>query len=181
MKCPKCQTDNPDTQKFCGECATPLTVAGDAQPSLTKTLEAPVEAIARGTIFAARYEILGLLGKGGMGRVYKAYDKEVKEEVAIKLLKPEIAEDENTIERFRHELKLARKIGHKHVGKMYHLARHEDHIYITMEYIDGQDLKGLIRSRGPIPENEVIDTAIQICEGLAAAHELGIVHRDLKP
>jgi serine/threonine protein kinase/Tfp pilus assembly protein PilF len=181
MQCPTCNTENTEDSAFCKKCATSLTKDEAAQPSITKTLETPVEALSKGTIFAERYEINSLLGKGGMGRVYRAYDKEVKEEVAIKLLKPEIAEDENTIERFRHELKLARKIGHKHVGKMYHMAKHEDHLYITMEFIDGKDLKGLIKSRGIIPEDEVLDTAIQICEGLAAAHELAIVHRDLKP
>ena len=181
MKCPNCKSENPDTQKFCGECATALAFSGDAEPSLTKTLSIPVEPIAKGTMFAGRYEIRGLLGKGGMGKVYKAYDTEVKEEVAIKLLKPEIAQDEGIIERFRQELKLTHRIGHKHVCKMYHLAKHEDHLFITMEYIDGQDLKTFIRNSGPIPEDKALATAIQICEGMAAAHELGIIHRDLKP
>ena len=91
--------------------------------SATKTLETPVKGLISGTTFASRYEVIEELGKGGMGRVYKALDKEINEEVAIKLLKPEIASDESTVERFRNELKFARKISHKNVCRMYHIAK----------------------------------------------------------
>ncbi|MGD8540511.1 MAG: serine/threonine-protein kinase, partial [Candidatus Aminicenantes bacterium] len=181
VKCPKCHSDNPDTQKFCGECAAPLTSGEDIQPSLTKTLLTPVEDLPQGTLFANRYEIIEELGKGGMGRVYKALDKEIHEEVAIKLLKPEIAADEKIIERFRNELKIARKISHKNVCRTYHISKEEGTPYITMEYVEGEDLKSLVKKRGRVPKEEALGIARQVCEGLVEAHKLGVVHRDLKP
>ncbi|MGB3862838.1 MAG: zinc-ribbon domain-containing protein [Candidatus Aminicenantaceae bacterium] len=109
--CPKCNTENPDTASFCADCGTQLIAsedipAQDAQLSFTKTLLKPVKDLNQGTLFAGRYEIIDELGKGGMGKVYKALDNEIHEEVAIKLLKPEIAADEKIIERFRNELKM---------------------------------------------------------------------------
>ena len=145
IKCPKCQTDNPDKQKFCGECATPLPSSEDIQVSQTKTLETPDEELIRGTLFAGRYEIIEELGKGGMGKVYRVEDKKAKEEIAIKLIKPEIAADKKTIERFRNELTTARKIAHRNVCRMYDLGEEKGQYYITMEYVSGGDLKRLIR------------------------------------
>ena len=180
-KCPKCGTENPSDSKYCRECATSLTSPEDIPASHTKTLETPKEQFQRGTTFANRYKIIEVLGKGGMGKVYKALDQEINEEVAIKFLKPEIAEDESTIERFRNELKIARRIAHKNVCKMYHLAKEQKTPYITMEYVDGVSLKGFIQKRVRLPEEEAIDIAMQISRGLSEAHELGVVHRDLKP
>jgi serine/threonine protein kinase/Flp pilus assembly protein TadD len=181
IKCPKCQSDNPDTQKFCGECATPLPSADNAQVSFTKTLETPVRRLEIGSIFAGRYEILDELGKGGMGEVYRVKDEKLDEEMALKVLKPEIATYKGTIERFKNELKLARKIAHKHVCKMYDLNEEEETPYITMEYVKGEDLKSFIRSKSRLTQKEAITIAKQVCEGLAGAHELGVIHRDLKP
>ena len=96
MKCTKCQSDNPDTQCFCGECGTQLGPSEEIEVSHTRTLETPVEELTRGTIFAGRYEIIEELGKGGMGKVYRVEDKKIKEEVALKLIKPEIASDKKT-------------------------------------------------------------------------------------
>lgn len=121
------------------------------------------------------------LGRGGMGAVYKALDTRINEEVAIKLLRPEIAADEKTLERFSNELKLARKIAHKNVCKMYHLDKEEDTSYISMEYLEGQDLKKLIWEKEKLSADEAIGIAQQVCEGLVEAHRLGVVHRDLKP
>ncbi len=179
MKCPRCQASNPDTQRFCGECGTQILTSEEISP--TKTLQIPTKELEIGSLFAERYKIIEELGKGGMGRVYKALDKEINEEVAIKLLKPEIADDESTIGRFRNELKLARKIAHKNVCKMYHLAKEGETLYITMEYVSGEDLKSLIKKEGKIPEERALSIAKQVCGGLAEAHELGVVHRDLKP
>ncbi|MFC2141930.1 protein kinase [Acidobacteriota bacterium] len=181
MKCPKCQTENTDTARFCNSCATPLTAAEDARPSFTKTLETPVENLSRGTLFADRYEIIEELGKGGMGRVYRVYDTKVKGEVALKLINPEVAADRNTIERFRNELKLARDISHKNVCRMYDFHEEKGAHFITMEYVRGQDLKGLSRQTGKLTIETSISISKQICEGLSQAHSLGIVHRDLKP
>ncbi len=179
MKCPKCHFKNPDDTLYCGKCATALNPSEESSP--TKTLETPSKGLTTGTTFATRYEVIEELGKGGMGRVYKALDKEINEEVAIKLLKPEIASDESTVERFRNELKFARKISHKNVCRMYHLAKEEETPYITMEYVPGEDLKSLVKRKGKLEEVEAVSIARQVCEGLAEAHELGVVHRDLKP
>ena len=179
IKCPKCHFENPDDTLYCGKCSTPLKPLEEI--SVTKTLETPAKGLTSGTTFATRYEVVEELGKGGMGRVYKALDKEINEEVAIKLLKPEIASDESTVERFRNELKFARKIAHKNVCKMYHLAKEEETPYITMEYVPGEDLKSLVKRKGKLADEEAISIAKQVCEGLVEAHELGVVHRDLKP
>jgi serine/threonine protein kinase/tetratricopeptide (TPR) repeat protein len=147
----------------------------------TETLQAPREELTTGSAFAGRYQIIEELGKGGMGKVYKADDIELKEKVALKLIKPEISADKNTVERFQNELKFARKIVHKNVGRMYDLGKEEGSYYITMEYVEGQDLKGLIRQSGQLAIGTTISIAKQICEGLAEAHKLGVIHRDLKP
>jgi len=181
MKCPKCKFENPADTKFCGECAAPLHPSEEISAPLTETLETPKEELTTGSTFAGRYQIIEELGKGGMGKVYKAQDTDLKEKVAIKLLKPEIAADKKTIERFRNELKFARKIRHKNVCQMYDLNKEEGAHYITMEYVDGEDLKSMIRMMGQLSSGKTIFIAKQICEGLVEAHRLGVVHRDLKP
>ncbi len=181
MKCPKCNFENPADTKFCGECAAPLPPSKEISAHVTETLETPKEELTTGSTFAGRYQIIEELGKGGMGKVYKAQDTDLKEKVAIKLLKPEIAADKKTIERFRNELKFARKIRHKNVCQMYDLNKEEGAHYITMEYVDGEDLKSMIRMMGQLSSGKTIFIAKQACEGLAEAHRLGVVHRDLKP
>ena len=137
--------------------------------------------LATGTTFAGRYQVIEELGTGGMGRVYKVYDAEVEDKVALKLLNPDIASDEETITRFRNELKLARRIAHKNVCRMYDLGQQEGDYYITMEYVAGENLKSFIRRSGQLTVDKTIGIAAEICAGLAEAHRLGVVHRDLKP
>ena len=182
--CPKCHSKNPEMSRFCADCGTQLDVS-EEKPTKpiehTETLQAPREELTTGSTFARRYQIIEELGKGGMGKVYKADDIELKEKVALKLIKPEISTDKNTVERFQNELKFARKIVHKNVGRMYDLGKEEGSYYITMEYVEGQDLKGLIRQSGQLAIGTTMSIAKQICEGLVEAHRLGVVHRDLKP
>ena len=179
VKCPKCQFDNPDDTIYCGRCATPLKPSKEIP--LTETLEKPIEELTRGTTFARRYEIIEELGEGGMGKVYRVEDTKLKQEIALKLIKPEIALDKKIIERFRNELKTARKIRHKNVCGMYDLGEENGTHYITMEYVRGEDLKRLIRKIGQLGAGQAVPIAKQICEGLVEAHRLGVVHRDLKP
>lgn len=179
IKCPKCNTHNPDKTKFCGECGTPLAPPEDI--AVTETIETPKEELTTGSTFANKYRIIEELGKGGMGRVYKALDTEVNEKVAIKLLRSEISIDEKMIERFRNELKFARKIRHKNVCQMYDLNKDKDTYYITMEFVSGEDLKSLIKKMGRFSVDKTISIARQVCDGLEEAHKLEVVHRDLKP
>jgi len=179
VECPKCHSDNTDTARFCSNCATPL--PSSKEIPVTETLETPTEELTRGSTFANRYEIIEELGKGGMGKVYRVEDKKIKEEVALKLIKPEIASDKKTIERFSNELKMARKISHRNVGRMYHLSEHESTHYITMEYVPGEDLKSFIRRSRKLDIGTAISITKQVSEGLSEAHRLGVIHRDLKP
>jgi serine/threonine-protein kinase len=178
IKCPKCQHENPDDTIYCGKCTTPLKPPEDL--GVTETIEAPKEELTTGSTFAGRYQIIEELGRGGMGKVYRALDKKLNEEVAFKLIKPDIASDKKTLERFSNELKIARKISHKNVGRMYEMMEDNGTHFITMEYIPGEDLKRLIRKVGRFSVGKTISAVKQICEGVIEAHRLGIVHRDLK-
>jgi serine/threonine protein kinase/Tfp pilus assembly protein PilF len=181
MKCPKCDFENPEETRFCGNCAEPLRSSEETAVPQTETYQAPQDELTTGSTFAGRYQVIEELGKGGMGKVYKVLDKEIKEKVALKLLKPEIGSDEKIVERFRNELKSARKISHRNVCRMYDLSKEKETHYITMEYVSGEDLNSLISRIGKLTVGKAVLIAIQVGEGLAEAHRLGVVHRDLKP
>ncbi|MDH4196019.1 MAG: protein kinase [Candidatus Aminicenantes bacterium] len=181
MKCPKCQAENPETKQFCADCGTRLTPADRPEASFTKTLDTTSDELTRGTLFAGRYEIIDELGTGGMGKVYRVFDKKLDEEVALKFLKPEIAAEKRTVERFRNEIKIARKITHKNVCRTHDLGEVGKALYITMEYVRGEDLKRFLKRKGRLGLGQAVSVALQVADGLAEAHTLGIVHRDLKP
>lgn len=179
VKCSKCESENTDKSKFCSNCGADLT--GPHDIDATKTAETQKEELTTGAAFAGRYQIIEELGKGGMGRVYKVMDKETNEKVALKLIKSEISADKKTVERFRNELSIARKISHRNICRMYDLGKEKGSYFITMEYVPGEDLKSFIRRAAPLSTARTISIAKQVCDGLSEAHHLGVVHRDLKP
>jgi len=181
VECPKCQSENTDTAAFCSDCGTRIRPGNDVKVEVTRTLVKHKEKLFAGSTFAGRYQIIEELGKGGMGQVYRALDKKLNEEVALKLIEPEIASDKKIIERFKNELKLARKVGHRSVARMYELLEYEGTHYITMEYVRGEDLKSFIRRSGQLTMGKTISLARQVSDGLKEAHRLGVIHRDLKP
>ncbi|MCJ7588633.1 MAG: tetratricopeptide repeat-containing serine/threonine-protein kinase [Candidatus Aminicenantes bacterium] len=150
-------------------------------PAITATLETPAQKLTSGALFTERYRIIEELGQGGMGKVYRAFDQKLNEEVALKLIRADIARDRGTLDRFSAELRMARKVVHKNVGRVFELMEDRGIQFITMEYVQGQDLRGLIRQTGRLTTAKAVAIARQICDGLAEAHRLGIVHRDLKP
>jgi len=181
MKCPHCDYDNISDSHFCSQCGTKFESPEDISEFPTMTRQTPSEDFTPGSTFAGRYQIIEELGEGGMGSVYKALDTTINEKVALKLIKPEIASNKHTIERFQNELKYARKVSHKNVCRMYHLSKENDSHYIVMEYIPGENLKSMIRMTKQLSMKTAVSIAKQVCEGLAEAHRLGVVHRDLKP
>jgi serine/threonine protein kinase/tetratricopeptide (TPR) repeat protein len=181
LKCPKCHFENSPDTRFCGNCAAPLVSLKDNSGSPTETLQTPLHELATGSTFAGRYQVIEELGHGGMGRVYKVYDAKIKEKIALKLIRPEVAFDRDTIERFGNEIRLARKIAHRNVCKMFDLGEAEGAHFITMEYVHGEDLKSMIRMSGSLSLGMLLSVGKQVSDGLAEAHSLGVVHRDLKP
>ena len=129
----------------------------------------------------ARYEVLEEAGRGGMGVVYKARDKETNETVALKILKPDIASDRLAAERFLNEVRLARRITHKNVCRVYEFNRAGTAAYLSMEYVEGESLRSIVERMGAVNVRKGIQIARQICAALHEAHTQGIVHRDLKP
>ncbi len=134
-----------------------------------------------GANLAGRYRILGLLGRGGMGEVYRAFDAKLDQTVALKFLPESMARNPRLLERFRGEVRMARQVSHRNVCRVYDLGEFEDMPFLTMEYVDGEDLRGLLRRIGRLPGDKALEIARKLCAGLAAAHEKGILHRDLKP
>ena len=131
--------------------------------------------------FAERYDIRTTVGKGGMGTVYRAYDRELDEEVAIKTLRPELMTDQGLIERFKSEIRLARRISHRNVVRTHDFGEWRGVYYLTMEYVEGIMVRDLIDVRGPLHAPSALAIATQLADSLAVAHEQGIIHRDIKP
>jgi serine/threonine-protein kinase len=165
-----------------GAAAAPGPSLADAPTVPVSTQATKTATLQRGDVFGDRYEILGTLGKGGMGVVYRARDRQLDEVVALKLLRPEaLAQDPTLLDRFKQEIKLARRITHRNVLRTHDFGEAGKVPYISMEYLEGVTLKDLIRGRGALPLGVGLSVAKQMCHGLGAAHETGVVHRDIKP
>src|SRR6185503_5668423 len=136
---------------------------------------------APGSIVAGRYRLVALLGRGGMGEVYRAEDLTLDQPVALKFLPDGVAVNDTRLAQFHNELRVARQVSHKNVCRLYDLGDADGRRFLTMEYVDGEDLASLLRRIGRIPQDKAIEIARQLCAGVAAAHERGVLHRDLKP
>ena len=134
-----------------------------------------------GAIVAGRYRLVALLGRGGMGEVYRADDLTLDQPVALKFLPAGVADDDSRLAQFHNELRVARQVSHKNVVRLYDLGVSDGRRFLTMEYVDGEDLASLLRRIGRIPEDKALEFARQLCAGVSAAHERGVLHRDLKP
>jgi len=132
-------------------------------------------------VIAGRYRLVALLGRGGMGEVYRADDLTLDQPVALKFLPEEVAAHPDRLAQFHAELRTARQVSHKNVCRLYDLGEADGRPFLTMEYVDGEDLASLLRRIGRIPQDKAIEIARQLCAGLSAAHERGVLHRDLKP
>ena len=191
--CPSCAAENPDSSQYCSACGSAL------DPSLAKTVQQTPGAqpfssstasdsdssvhgrFLPGTKIADRYRIVSLAGRGGMGEVYRADDLKLHHPVALKFLPGDVSEGSRRFQYFLAEVRLSRQIAHPNVCRVYDIDEVDGQQFLSMEYIDGEDLKGLLRRIGRLPKDKGIQIAQQLCAGLAAAHEKGVLHRDLKP
>jgi predicted Ser/Thr protein kinase len=197
-RCVSCASEIPDTSRFCLACGKP--VANNSETAVMPGLPTPVSGtglsraaavparvsaadgrFAAGVLVTGRYQIIGLLGKGGMGEVYRANDLTLDQPVALKFLPESMARDAAMLARFHNEVRIARQVSHPNVCRVYDLGEVDGQPYLSMEYIDGEDLGSLLRRIGRLPADKAIEFARRICAGLAAAHDKGVLHRDLKP
>ena len=179
MNCPRCHSDNPDTSRFCGNCATVLVEAGQPSISLTKTLETPIQLLTKDSLISGKYRIIEEIGRGGMGIVYKAEDLTLKRPVALKFLPAHLMNSPELKERFVIEAQAAAALSHPNICVIYEVGEAEDRSFIAMEYVEGESLRDKIK-RGPLAAAEALDIAAQIAAGLGEAHRKGIIHRDIK-
>src|SRR2546422_1059411 len=206
MTCPRCGRPNPKAAAECAACGATLspdipmltglgglsssaaaggdrtlTTSGVASPATGGSGFAPGVRLAPGTLLGTRYEILAVLGEGGMGTVYKARDRELGRLVALKVIRPEMASRPEILERFKREILLASQVTHKNVLRIHDLGEAGEIRFISMHYVEGTNLKGLLEREGPLALDKGLPRARQIGEAVQAAHDAGIVHRDLKP
>ena len=194
MRCSACRSEIPESQRFCPSCGRPAST-----PSRVATLTAssnsdgpvsvptPVReqrrdgAFTPGTVLGGRYRVAGLLGRGGMGEVYRADDLKLGTGVALKFLPRALAADAARRDRLLAEVRTARQVTHPNVCRVHDIGEVDGLPFLSMEYIDGEDLSSLLRRIGRLPADKALDVARQVSAGLAAAHDRGVLHRDLKP
>ena len=197
MQCPTCAGTVPDRSKFCPTCGQALeaasalatvaaapgvvAVAGPNVRRLASSDTVPVGGFTPGVILADRYRIIGLLGRGGMGEVYRADDLKLGQPVALKFLPRALAEDPVRRERFFAEVRITRQLSHPNICRVYDIAEVDGQHFLSMEFIDGEDLASLLQRIGYLSNEKALDIARQLVAGLSAAHERGVLHRDLKP
>jgi predicted Ser/Thr protein kinase len=199
MRCAICSAEVPVAHRFCGACGAPAVPRSQLPTAIPPTNSAPAApadtpavrglsgdgiaagAFTPGSVLAGRYRVIGLLGRGGMGVVYRADDLKLGTPVALKFLPRSLADDPSRRERFLAEVRIARTVSHPNVCRVYDIAELDGVLFLSMEYIDGEDLASLLKRIGRLPADKALDIARQICAGLAAAHDRGVLHRDLKP
>src|SRR5579863_2804779 len=191
MVCPECSYENPETSVACVKCTTPLPLADQTLATGGQGWSVPAAdgvvsntaliQLSPGTSIGARYEIVRLLGQGGMGAVYEAHDKELERQVAIKVIRADMASNPEILRRFKQELILARQITHKNVIRIFDLGQADGIKFITMEYIEGENLQSVLRRKKKLEPAESANILAQVCRALEAAHTEGVIHRDLKP
>ncbi|HJQ99752.1 MAG TPA: serine/threonine-protein kinase, partial [Candidatus Polarisedimenticolaceae bacterium] len=183
--CPECATAIPEGGRYCSSCGHPV-VSSSALPTMHASSSTPSRSAGDGrflpgAILAGRYRIIGLLGRGGMGEVYRADDLKLGQAVALKFLPAGFEDDPDRLRRFLDEVKTARQVSHANVCRIYDAGEANGLHFLSMEYVDGEDLASLLRRIGRLPEEKALQIARQLCAGLAASHESGVLHRDLKP
>jgi serine/threonine protein kinase/tetratricopeptide (TPR) repeat protein len=176
MNCPHCSTVNADFAESCSRCGTPMPVADSETMQVVDST-----AFAPGSDFGPRYRIEALLGQGGMGRVYKAYDKDLDRTVALKVVRQGMMGEDDALKRFKQELILASKISHKNILRIHDMGEFSGVRFITMAFVEGQDLHQILKDNPKLPQERALKFATQLADALAAAHSEGVVHRDLKP
>jgi len=188
--CPSCQRAIAAPGRFCPECGAALeapppqggTVSSPDTPPSSRPSSSSVHGrFEPGTRLGTRYRVVGLLGRGGMGEVYRADDLELSQSVALKFLPEKVARNAADLARLRQEVRVARQIAHPNVCRTYDIAEAEGQVFVVMEYVDGEDLASVLRRLGRPTPDKALEIARQLCLGLGAAHENGVLHRDLKP
>jgi len=179
MKCPRCQADISGDSRFCSKCGTPIHPSDEAFLSHTRTILRPIQELTPGTQLAGKYAIVEVVGRGGMGIVYRAEDTKLKRDIALKFLPPELIRDEEARERFVLEARTAAALSHPNICTIHEICEEKGSSFIAMEYVEGQSLKARMK-KAPLGVEEAVDVAIQVAEGLEEAHKKGIVHRDIK-
>lgn len=179
MQCPKCQAEIGDDSRFCSKCGTPIHSSENAFISQTMTILEPMEERLPGTMLAGKYKIIEILGRGGMGIVYKAEDTKLRRHVALKFLPPELIQDEEARERFVLEARSAAALAHPNICTIHEIDEEDSRSFIAMECVEGQSLKEQIK-QGSLGVEAALDVATQVVEALGEAHKEGIVHRDIK-